>query len=191
MNWKDKLSEIESAFGRHEQRDWKPVIKLVQDLMTKYPENVEANVRAIHLLHNILVEEEYSDSEQQIITDLLIKYFNESQQRFCENSEYLFFIGKILHIAEWYFGINEEMKTVEETLAFKMQKKAFEKEPDNQLYEWAYLFSKDEKKKAFTLSKQILYEGNNWLEWLSTKGFPGTYLIESLKYCYDNYKQIV
>ena len=142
------------------------------------------------MLHNILLEEDYQESEHNHIAELLKKYFDESYQKFSENSEYLFFVGKILYIAEWYFGVDDDLKVLEEKLAFKMQKKAFEKESKNPLYEWAYVFSKDEKLRAFDLSKQILYDKYNQLDWLKSKGFAGKYLIESIEYCYENYKEI-
>lgn len=191
MDCKEKLSEIESSFGHHEKRDWKPAIELIENLVSEYPDDVEVNVRAIYLIHNILVEEGCPDEGHDLMAALLKKHFELSYQKFSKNPEYLFFVGKILYIAEWYFGLDDDPKPLDERLAFRMQKKAFEMEPTNQLYEWAYLFSKDEKKKAFTLSKQILYEESNWLNWLRTKGFPGLYMIESLEYCYENYKQLV
>jgi len=191
MNWKEKLSEIEISFGHHEKRDWRSAIKLVENLISEYPNNIEINVRAIYIIHNILVEEEYPNDEHDLMADLLKRCFSKSYQRFSENPEYLFFIGKILYIAEWYFGLSDDLKPLEKKLAFRMQKKAYEMEFNNQLYEWAFVFSKDEKKKAFALSNQILNGESNWLEWLKTKGYPGTYVIESLEYCYEYYKKLV
>ncbi len=190
MNWKKKLSEIESSFENKNKRDWRLAIELTESLMSEYPDNVEVNIRGIYLMHNILVEEEYPDIEHNYIAALLKKHFEQSNQKFSKNPEYLFFIGKILHIAEWYFGLDDDLKPLKEKLAFKMQKKAFEMEPTNLLYEWAFIFSKDEKKQAFNLSERILYKQSHWLTWLKTKGFPGIYMIESLKYCYENYKQL-
>lgn len=187
MSWKEKLSEFESSFGRHEKRNWMPAVELVENLISEYPDDVEVNIRAIYLIHNILVEEEYLNDEHDLMADMLKRYFDSSYQRFSENPEYLFFIGKILYISEWYFGLDDDIGPLEEKLSFKMQKKAFHIEPNNELYEWAYMFSKDEKKKAFTLSKQILHGKSDSLNWLITKGFPGKYLIESLEYCYENY----
>jgi len=187
-NLKERLADLESSFGQHKKQDWRLVIDLVLKLLSIYPNDVEINIRIIYMLHNILVEEEYTSSENYLIADLLKKCFNESYQKFSENPEYLFFIGKILYIAEWYFGIDDDLKPMEKKLAFKMQQKAFKKEPKNQLYKWAYVFSQDKKREAFILSKQILYGRKNWLYWLKKKGFPGTYLIEALEYCYENYR---
>lgn len=180
MNWKERLSEIEKDFGFHKERNWKSAIDLVSGLLAEYPSDVELNIRAIYILHNILVEEEYPDEEQNRMIDLLQKWFNQSKEKFSEDTEYLFFIGKILHIAEWYFGINEGMNPVEKTLAFQMQKKAYEMEKGNVLYEWAYRFSLEDKLAAY-LAEQILLHDKATLKWLKSKGFPGEYILATLE----------
>ena len=141
MNWKEQLSKIESHFGHHEKRDWKPAVELVKSLIDKYPNDVEVYIRTIYLIHNILVEEKYSNDEHDEMADLLKKYFEKSYSLFSENAEYLFFVGKILYIAEWYFGLDDDLKPTTDRLACKMQKKAMDKEPENILYEWAYRLS--------------------------------------------------
>jgi hypothetical protein len=75
-------------------------------------------------------------------------------------------------------------------MAFKMQKKAFERDRENKLYEWAYLFSLNEGEKAFLLANEILNGENRILNWLRTKGLPGSYIIQSLEYCCENFKEI-
>jgi len=175
MNWKEQLSEIEKDFGFHKARDWKPAIGFVDDLLAKYPNNVELNIRAIYILHNILVEEEYPDGEQDRMIELLQEWFNHSREKFSENVEYLFFIGKILHIAEWYFGLEDDK------LAMKFQKKAMEKEPRNLLYEWAYRLSCPGDALESYLAHQIIANDKDLIGWLKAKGFPGTYVLEHLK----------
>ncbi|MCD8042190.1 MAG: hypothetical protein LUH10_03925 [Tannerellaceae bacterium] len=187
--WKKELTKVESLFGHHEMRSWITILKMVQNFMNEYPDDVELNIRVIYLLHNILLEEGYPHEEHDLIADLLKRYFDESYERFSENAEYLFFIGKILYIAEWYFGLKDDDKPIEESLAFQMQKKALEKEPDNILYKWGYALSGGNKNEIFILAKRILYGDNTkWLDWLKTKGFPGEYTIEGLIFCYENYK---
>lgn len=181
MNWKEQLSEIEKDFGFHKKKDWKPAIDLVNKLLSEYPDNVELNIRGIYILHNILVEEEYSNEEQDILIYLLPKWFNQSRVKFSENAEYLFFIGEILHIAEWYFGLEDT------ELALEFHKKAMEKEPGNVLYEWAYRFSYPEDVIADYLANQIITNGKDKISWLETRGFPGEYILERLKMSSDKY----
>ncbi len=191
MNWKEQLGKYEQCFGTHSELDWNQAILLAQKIIENNPDDTEAYVRVIYALHNILVEEDYPASEHDHIAEMLKQFFDESCQKFSENPEFLFFIGKILYISEWYFGLDDDPKALEDRLAFKMQKKAFAKEPENILYEWAYVFSKDEKQRAFDLSKQLLYGNTGNLQWLKTKGFPGKYLIESIEHCHENYKEII
>lgn len=181
MNWKEQLLEIEKDFGFHKKKDWKPAIRLAEGLLTDYPDDVELHVRAIYILHNILVEEEYPDEEQDRMIYLLQQWFNKSKEKFSENSEYLFFIGKILHIAEWYFGL-EDTK-----LAVEFQKKAMEKEPGNLLYKWAYHLSCPEDIVEGYLAHQIIVCDNDKISWLRTKGFPGEYVLEHLEMSSQNY----
>ena len=111
---------------------------------------------------------------------LLKQYFKEANSKFYDNSEYLFFVGKILYIAEWYFGIDDDLKPIQGKMAFKMQERAFEKEPENVLFEWAYRFSLNDQIAGY-LAGQILRHDRNKIRWLNSKGFPGKYVLESLK----------
>ncbi len=186
MNWKEQIFNYEKEFGFHKKKDWNPGIRLVNKFLDQYPDDVEINIRSLYFFHNILVEEEYPKGDHEYLSNLLKKYFNQSYAIFSNNPEYLFFMGNILHIAEWYFGLNNESNSLEENLAFEMQKRAFEIEPKNLLYEWSYTFTKNEKKRAFVLSDKILHSDPYYVNWLRTKGFPGKYIIESLNYCYNN-----
>ena len=181
MNWKEQFENVEKQFGQHAERDWKPVIDLVQNAIKNNPDDVEAYIRTIYLLHNVLVEEDYTALEHDYMAELLKKYFNQSFFKFKENTEYLFFIGKILHISEWYFGLDDDIKSNDESLAFKMQKKAYENEPENILFEWAYRLSSNDAT-AVTLAKKILNDSDK-IQWLKSKGFPGSYFLEHLEAC--------
>ncbi|MGS2765237.1 hypothetical protein [Sinomicrobium sp. M5D2P9] len=181
MNWKKQLIEIEKDFGFHKKRDWKPAVNLVNKLLAEDPDDVELNIRAIYILHNILVEEEYPNEEQDRMIDLLQEWFNKSKQKFLENAEYLFFIGKILHIAEWYFGLEDN------GLAVEFQKRAMEKEQGNLLYEWAYRLSCQGDIVEGYLAHQIITYDKDKISWLITKGFPGDYVLEHLTMSNEEY----
>lgn len=183
MNWKGQLSEIEKDFGLHKNRDWKPAIELVKQLLIERPDDVELNVRAIYLLHNILVEEEYPAEEENGMMELLQKWLNQSKEKFSENVEYLFFTGKILHIAEWYFGLEDNK------LAIELQKKAMDKEPNNLLFEWAYRLSCSGDIEEGYLAHQLITNEQGKVRWLEAKGFPGEYILEHLKTSNEEYLQ--
>ena len=181
MSWKEQLAEIERHFGYHEKRNWKPAIKLVKNLVEKCPNDVEIYIRTIYLVHNILVEEEFSSDEHDEMADLLKRYFDESYCQFSENAEYLFFIGKILHIAGWYFGYDDDR------FAIEMQKKAMDKEPGNLLYEWAYRMSCSGDIVERYLANQIIEYEEEKVNWLMSKGFPGYYVLEQLQISNQKY----
>lgn len=174
MNWKKNLIELEH------HKDYKLAVELIQKVIKDNPDDVEAYIRAIYLLHNILVEEDYSELEHDFLASLLRSYFDISYLKFSNNAEYSFFIGKILYIAEWYFGVDDDFKLTEEKQAYQMQKMAYEIERDNVLYEWAYRLSLGEKL-ASHLAEQILSQNKSKLEWLKSKGFPGEYILEALE----------
>ncbi len=177
---KKRLSEIEQGFGQHKNNGWKTVILFVENLLLEYPNDVEVSIRVIYLLHNILVEERYSDDEHNMIAGLLKELFDKSYIQFSENAEYLFFIGKILHIAEWYFGLDNC------NLALACQKKAMEKEPHNLLYEWAYRFSVSDPNEGY-LANQLVENKDESIKYLEEKGFPGFYVLEHLKMSNESY----
>jgi len=173
--------EIESLFGRHEQRDWKSSVELIKYLIKEYPNDVDVYIRVIYILHNILLEENYPKEEHDNIANLLFKCFEKSYILFSENAEYLFFIGKILHIAEWYFGLNDNK------LALEMQKKAMDKEKGNLLYEWAYRLSCSMDYEEGYLAHQLIEQEKDKIDWLKSKGFPGNYILNHLQMSNQNY----
>ncbi|NWO28461.1 hypothetical protein [Capnocytophaga sp. oral taxon 903] len=177
----NEFTEIEKEFGFHKEIDWLSKIVYIDKKLEQYKKNVKVNIRAIYILHNILVEEEYPFEEQNKMSYFLQKWFLESNNRFQNDAVYLFFIGKILYISEWFFGLKDN------TSAFEFQERAFEIEPKNILYEWGYALAKNEKERVYILSKAILFKNKNILDWLKQYGFAGNYTIESLMYCYENY----
>jgi len=90
-------------------------------------------------------------------------------------------------VAEWYFGVDDDLKTTEYKLAFHMQIKALENEPKNILFEWAVKFSLNDPVANY-LAKQILLYENDSLRWLNTKGFPGKCIIESLEWSKNKWR---
>lgn len=186
MSWKEELSTIEKDFDHRVRHDWESAVDTVRSTMVVHHSNVEACVRCIYILHHILLEEDYPESAHDEMARMLKTYYESSSIAFSENAEYLFFIGKILYVAEWYFGVNDDAKPIENRLAFEMQRKAFNMEPENKIYEWGYAFSKGENSRAFVLSKEILHGEDGSLSWLTAKGFPGEYVIDGVKYCFEN-----
>lgn len=173
MNWKEHLSESE------QKKDWKSAIALMQETINQNSSSIDAYLSMNYLLMNLLVEEQYDPNDHDNYTGLLQKYFTESYAKFSDNPEYLFYIGQIACISEWYFDIE-----IEE--AQSMMKRASELKPDNMLYKWAHYSDLDmretsNKEKMILYAKEALSEPKVKEE-LKSKGALGNYLLSSLEY---------
>lgn len=173
MSWKESLFKFE------QNKDWKSAINLLQETINQNNSCVDAYLSINYLLMNLLVEEQYNFNEHDYYAELLKKYFLESYTKFSNNPEYLFYIGQIACISEWYFGI--EIEEVQ-----KIMKKALELEPDNILYKWAEYSDLDmrkscNKEKMIKYAKQTLSNSIVRKE-LKSKGALGKYLWNSLEY---------
>lgn len=185
--WKNSLEQYEEA------KNWKLSIQFLEQVIHENPNLIEAYIRIIYLLHHVLLEENGEDQglDDSMLEKKLEHYFNTAQIKFIDNAEYLFFVGKIMHVAEWYFGKNTDAVA---KLALSMQKKASEIEHSNILYKWSYLYSMSKpgtftQQKA-TLAQQILYKSPYIIDWLKSKGLPGKYVLRSLQWCYEQYKAV-
>lgn len=173
MNWKEQLSKLEQS------KDWQSAIALMQETINQNSNSIDAHLSMSYLLMNLLVEEQYDPNDHDYYAALLKKYFIESYAKFSNNPEYLFYIGQIACISEWYFDIE-----IEE--AQSMMKKASELKPDNMLYKWANYSGFDtrnqaKKEKLILYAKQALSEPEVERE-LKSKGALGKYLWDSLEY---------
>lgn len=173
MNWKEHLAELEH------NKDWKSAITLMQETINQNSNSIDAYLSMNYLLMNLLVEEQYNLKDHDYYAGLLKKYFTESYAKFSDNPEYLFYIGQIACISEWYFDIE-----IEE--AQSMMKRASQLKPDNILYKWAHYSTLDmrearNKEKMILYAKEALSE-QKIKEELKYKGALGNYLLSSLEY---------
>ena len=184
MDWRTEILEIESHLDLRKKMNWNSSILSIKRIIEQNSNDMDMYIRAIYITHHILLEEDATNCERNKLEPLLKKTFDKSYNMFCENAEYLFFIGKILHIAEWYFGLNDEK------LAVSMQKKAMDKEPCNLLYEWAYRLSCENDIVADFLASKIIDYENDKVNWLKSKGFAGNYILEHLQMSKDKYDSV-
>lgn len=175
MNWQDRLDQLVM------DKELETAIKLMRKVVEENPNDSWTYIQAIYLFHNILLEEDYPEVKQDDLILLLQDFFNKSKEKFSEDPEYLFFIGKILHIAEWYFGLDDNK------LAFFFQEKAMKKEPGNLLYEWAYRLSCAGDPVEGYLANQLIDGGSEKVDWLKSKRFPGRYILEHLQMSKERY----
>jgi len=170
MLYKNQLNKIEI------NNDWKSAIILLENAIQFNDDSIEIYIRVLFVLLDVLVEERYTRQEHDILSSSLKKYFEVSYKKFFDNAEYLFFMGFLIPIAEWYFGVDNINK------AYEMQKKAWEQEPRNTLYEWAYRFSDPKDKIAASfLARQLLNQNAKKMDTLKSNGKVGQYIIGMLE----------
>lgn len=174
MNWREELEALER------DKRWGDAMALMEKISGEPPPDAEAYVRAIYLLLNLLLEEDYDahDLAHDDLAARLQRYFDHSYGMFNDNPEYLFFIGYFMGLAEWYFG----QDTLE--LSHRMLRKATEIAPDNVLYDWAYKFvsgdgAADRLAGRLTSNAEVM-------KWLESKGAPGAYMINVIRACSEN-----
>jgi len=173
MNWRQQLKEYEDT------KEWKLAIELMQKTINDIPGDLDAYLSMNYLLMNLLVEENYDNSKHDYYVGLLKKYFLESYSKFSHNPEYLFYIGQIACISEWYF----DLETVE---AQAMIKEAAYLEPKNILYKWADFIGLD-MRNSINRGKMIYYarevlSDSSVKKILKEKGALGEYLLNGLEY---------
>lgn len=165
MDWKKELESLER------DKRWADAIALLKEAIAQHPDNGEPYVRAIYLLLNLLLEEDYAAAnlEHDNLAAMLTQYFDSTLKKFKDDAESLFFIGYFVGLAEWYFG-QEDLD-----LSHQMLKKATEIEPQNLLYQWAYKFAIGDKSAAQLC--EALVSSTEIMTWLKSKGSPGRYMI--------------
>lgn len=175
MKWKE-LKILE------ENDDLDQAIEIFKSAIHHKPDSVSTWIEAIYVFHEILTGTNYLVDKKSKLAKLFLETFQISSVKFAENPEYLFFLGKIMWIAPWYFGQDSEK------LALSFQRKAMNMEPDNELYRWAYLLScnKDEETQ---LANQIVSNKSETIKWLKSKGYQGEYVLENLKASNERYLQ--
>ena len=181
LNWKKKIESFNSLFHKEYNSGWENAYSVIVDVIELNPNDVEAFVRCLFLIHHVLLEETIPEALQIKFEMLLVKFYDESANKFSKNAEYLFFVGEIIITIEWFLKKEKDSSNLEENLSILMQKKASELEPDNILYEWAWRLSLNEKIAGY-LASQILTYDKEHIDWLKSKGFPGEYILQSLEY---------
>lgn len=149
MNWKKTLNEL------IKNENWEAALTFTRNAIAENSNDVELIIQGIYLCHTLLLEVICDSLDLEKVESDLQKYFRLGNSKFFDYPEYLFFVGRLLFIGEWLFGVNDDFKPMEERLAFQMEKKAHQLEPNNVLYKWGYIFLIDVKL-ASSIAKGII-----------------------------------
>ncbi len=180
VNWKEPFQKLENT------QQWDAAIDLMQEIIADNTSDIDAYIAMIYLLMNLLVEEDHDESKHDYYEALLKHYFDISYAKFTEVPEYLFFIGIVAHMSEWYLGIDiEEAKD--------MLKKARDKENENALYNWGYYVyldtsNEENQKLAEPFASQVLNGEQPYHNFLISKGSVGEYISEIMRNWLNNSK---
>ena len=169
-------SELVSAIDK---KDWVEAIRLIDNESSTTPGNLTIDINAIYTFHHVLLE----GDPQSLGLDVerlqmrLLSLYNDSNSRYGEVAEYLFFVGVISQVAEWLFG---EISAESGRLRVK---KAADLEPSNILYAWGVLYSRALDVSLFSTSRLIVDSQHDVFDWLDSYAFAGAYIKDRIIWC--------
>lgn len=177
------ICDIEMMLDKGWKGKWMPGVEKVEHQIMTSGLSVNLSVRYLYVLHEILVEEHCDSDEMRAFSNLLKLRFAQHSDLYSEYHEYQFFLGRRLYIAEWFWGMDEDMKPVTERKAFDMQLCALRQCPDNLLYLWAVAISTNSMVIMEELQNAILRHdvGQVYVKWLSEWGFAGSHTLTMLE----------
>lgn len=177
MNWKEILKQFE------DKKMWDNAIEFMENFIKDNPNSLEAYLSICYLLMNLLVEEDYNEKKHDYYAKLTKKYFDESYTKFADNPEYLYFMGRIACMSEWYFGIEIED-------ANQMLEKAAQLDPENLIYKWDYYASLSKEnpsnQEVIDYANLILQQHSPIANSLKMKGSLGEYILEMMTHWSKN-----
>lgn len=174
MAWRIELAKLEH------KKDWDNAIAYMIHIVSENKNNMDVYVAMIYLLMNLLVEEEYDTTRHDYYAQLLKQYFDESYAKFSNDPAYLFYVGRIACMSEWYLGI-----TLDDTE--KMLNRAMILDPANPIYQWTryadmtknYVENRDQ---IIAYSALILQDNSPLEKELRAKGALGEYIWSMMKH---------
>lgn len=168
MEWKKILKKLES------NKEWDLAIEFMVDYINRNPEDLDAYLNICYLLMNLLVEEDYNRNNRDYYISNLKYYFDQSYSQFSHNTEYLYYMGLIACMSEWYVDLE-----LEEAIA--MMEEAAKRDPNNLIYQWDKYYILAQKNpipvEVMDYAKLVLQENSPIKKILRVKGSLGEYLL--------------
>lgn len=162
--WKEILRRLELT------EQWDTAIEFMIPIVEQ-EQSLDAYLAIEYLLMNLLVEEQYDESKHDYYAALALKYFNESYSIFKDNPEYLYYMGRIAVMSEWYFNIEIED-------AEHMIHQAIALDPYNKIYAWyTYAHGNLDSAQIMTYAQSIIDDSTSIKKILLEKGSLGEYIL--------------
>ncbi len=171
--WKQQLRKLE------QNKKWDEGISLLQDVLAKNQNDLDAYICLNYLLINLLIEEDFDDSKHDFYARTAKQAFVDSFQKFHDNAEYLFFTAITCYIAEYYYDLDFSQVQA-------MIRRAVELDPENILYKWGYYLylhqnNPEHAKKGLPYAHIILDKHSREHKYLESKGAIGFYILDIMQ----------
>lgn len=118
-----------------ERREWGMVAEKLQHLLS----NDASVLNVVNAIYSLQRSVEGGGSLPQgdfeRLRQLLISFFQRSESIYGTDPVYLFFVGYLITLCEWCFGLDEFNE------GYEMLKRASDSEPSNLLFMWAYAYA--------------------------------------------------
>lgn len=149
-------------------------------------QSLDNYLRVLFLILDFLVDDQYSQEEHNFVSNKFKNIFEEAKMKYSNYNDFLFYIGMMIFIAEWYFGFPNTDN------AFYMLKEAHKSNPENKLYNWGLYCITDQRPEVNTQKKQEvtneLLNDELILEIIKNKGLLGKYTLGIINCTLENTK---
>lgn len=173
MDWKIQLEALENA------KEWDSSIMLMEDVIRKNPNDMDAYMFLNFRLMYLLVEEDYDNTKHDYYVGLLKEYFNVSYPMFYNDPYYLYYVGKTAVMSPWYLGITA--KDID-----NMLDKALLLDVRNPIFQWPHycIIGCNNPKDVALLAyaDQVFDEHSILVRTLRTHGAVGAYILDMMTY---------
>jgi hypothetical protein len=125
-----------------EKEEMDKVLPMLEQSISQDKTNVELWIRYLFDGWYVLLEPDFDrlDIDRELLENKLPGYFKEAYELFSDNAAFMFYIGYIMSICDWYFI--DKTQTNGELIARYMMERAHALEPDNIIYEYFAKYSK-------------------------------------------------
>ena len=164
-------------FKLEKECKWNKAIAFMEKIINDDPDDVWAYVSLLYLLMDLMVENhpeiDYEGMEEYYMPTAK-KYFWESYSKFCNDSEYLYYMAISVNLSPWYLDVSDELMN-------DMFERAEEAEPDNpvyQLHKYKEISEKDpENEEVYNIVQLNISKNSPTIKILTDKGSIGEYLL--------------
>ena len=171
MEWKESLRKLER------NKQWDEAIEFMQAVIDQNHDDMDAYIAMNYLLMNLIIEEEWNNSNHSYYVEQLQKYIDESYDKFSYNAEYLYYMSQIISVSDCFIDASDYNTKNMSVVALKL-------DPLNPIYKWDYHYGISEKnpkdKELLAYINNVLDENSFIQKTLNSKGAIGEYFLDMM-----------